>query len=93
MPAPKRRTPRQRESCPWQIALWKYLVKRDTPVPETATVDKHTYLLSTVFVCPKGVLDRETGDYQSMGYAMNEDLPGIPPTSPDRCFASANSNA
>jgi prepilin-type N-terminal cleavage/methylation domain-containing protein/prepilin-type processing-associated H-X9-DG protein len=78
LPAPEASFTNPVRTIPWQIAMWQYLVKREPPVPPTATPDKHDYLLTTVFICPKGVFDHESGDYQSMGYAMNENLPGIP---------------
>src|SRR5262245_37926040 len=60
---------------PWQVSLWQYLNIRAAE-PDLSPQSKHAYLLTTVFVCPKGVLDKETGDYRSMGYSMNETLPG-----------------
>jgi prepilin-type processing-associated H-X9-DG protein len=78
LPAPEASYANPVRTVPWQISLWQYLVKREPPVPPTATPDKHDYFLNTIFMCPKGVFDKESGDYQSMGYAINENLPGIP---------------
>ncbi len=66
--------------APWQVLLWTYLVRGPGPTNAELIAGKHVYLNTTVFVCPLGVLNRETGDYASMGYAMNENLPGVPRT-------------
>jgi prepilin-type processing-associated H-X9-DG protein len=63
---------------PWQVALWRYLVKRDPPQLPSGVPDKHEYLLGTIFICPQGIFEERTKDYASMGYAMNEDLPELP---------------
>jgi prepilin-type N-terminal cleavage/methylation domain-containing protein/prepilin-type processing-associated H-X9-DG protein len=62
----------------WQEALWLYLLPK-TPLPSDAysTTSTHSWLLNTVFECPRGVLDTETGDFLTIGYSMNQDLPGI----------------
>jgi prepilin-type N-terminal cleavage/methylation domain-containing protein/prepilin-type processing-associated H-X9-DG protein len=63
----------------WQEALWAYLMAKQ-PLPSDAysTTSSHTWLLNTVFACPRGVLNEDTGDYLTIGYSMNQDLPGIP---------------
>lgn len=63
---------------PWQVALWQYVYNKK-PLPNSALISgRHEYLANTVFVCPSGKIDERTFDYRSMGYSMNEDLPGIP---------------
>jgi prepilin-type N-terminal cleavage/methylation domain-containing protein/prepilin-type processing-associated H-X9-DG protein len=63
----------------WQEALWGYLIP-SRPLPSDATIasSKHVWLTGTVFTCPRGLLDQQTGDYLTTGYSMNADLPGIP---------------
>jgi prepilin-type N-terminal cleavage/methylation domain-containing protein len=75
LPAPLTRLTGPIRFLPWQVALWQFLNIRVLD-PDLSPTSKHKYLLNTVFVCPKGVLDKETGDYNSVGYSMNEDLPG-----------------
>ena len=60
----------------WQEALWLYLLPK-TPFPTDAysTTSTHSWLNGTVFACPRGELDGETGDFLSTGYSMNQDLP------------------
>ncbi len=61
----------------WETTLWQYVT--NVTLTSTQLLDtKHTYLQRSVFVCPEGQLDVTTGDYQSMGYAMNESLPDVP---------------
>jgi prepilin-type N-terminal cleavage/methylation domain-containing protein len=78
LPAPLTRMTSPIRFLPWQVSLWKYLSIRG-PEPDLSPSSKHAYLLHTVFVCPRGVLDKETGDYNSLGYVMNQDLPGVRP--------------
>lgn len=76
LPAPLTRMTNPIRFLPWQVTLWQYLNIRQAD-PDLSPTSKHKYLLSTVFVCPRGVLDKETGDYNSLGYSMNSDLPGV----------------
>lgn len=76
LPAPLTRLTSPIRFLPWQVALWQYLsIRQDDP--DLAPTSKHRHLLNTVFVCPRGVLDKDTGDYNSLGYSMNQDLPGV----------------
>lgn len=79
LPAPAALYTNPARRIPWQVALWQYIYKKE-PVPDDILrAGKHEYLMSTVFVCPNGVLNKETGDYASTGYSMNENLPGVAP--------------
>lgn len=61
----------------WETSLWMYVTNIQLTSTQMADT-KHAYLASSTFVCPEGQLDVTTGDYQSMGYAMNECLPDAP---------------
>jgi prepilin-type N-terminal cleavage/methylation domain-containing protein len=80
---------------PWQVTLWQFLVK-NRPIPDAELASgKHEYLKDTVFVCPTGVMDKDTGNYMSMGYAMNTDLLGsrmvqLGPSSPKNEYKKLN---
>lgn len=77
LPAPRAQLSSPTRYFPWQVALWQFLNIKQ-PDPDLSPSSKHAYLVDTVFTCPKGVLDKETGDYASRGYSMNTDLPGRP---------------
>ena len=77
LPVPYFTLPTPARDITWETTLWQYVTSvtlTNTQLSDT----KHTYLARSTFVCPEGQLDVTTGDYQSMGYAMNESLPDVP---------------
>jgi prepilin-type N-terminal cleavage/methylation domain-containing protein len=77
LPAPFFQLTGPNRDISWETTLWQYVTSvtlTNTQLSDT----KHTYLARSTFVCPEGQLDVTTGDYQSMGYSMNESLPNVP---------------
>jgi len=67
---------------PWQVALFNYLSKPLVPETQLTLTNNHSYLLGTIFICPKAVLNdlsafSQTIDYLAQGYDINIDLPGV----------------
>jgi len=70
-------TPPATQYYTWEMALWQYVMKVSLTTTQMQD-SKHSYLQRSMFICPEGLLDVTTGDYQSMGYAMNQSLPDAP---------------
>jgi len=77
LPAPFLQLASPTRDYTWETALWQYVMKVSLTNAQMQDT-KHSYLQRSMFICPEGLLDVTTGDYQSMGYSMNESLPDAP---------------